>query len=509
MAEVLQDSKIKALRGTGERQEIADSRTGGLRLRVSATGERAWLLWYRRADRKARRFRIGAYRTPDGRARKEGQGYTLAEARAEADALKRQIGEGRDPQEERETARTSKKRAHIERDEAKAHTVGSVCSEYLATRGEDIRPTTEREWKRLAVRIGDHFGKLPVRDLGRDDIRHWLKGLRTATHPTRKDAKGNATKVKGYSANRSLEFLRLALAWAITEKLTEVNPAAGIKKPTRRHKGNNDILANEKKRERALDRAEVRAVLLALDQIEKEAHRPGEGSATADALRLALLTGKRRRAVLGLHRDELTNLGGAEPLWSLDDAREKNDTKHEVPLSAPALAIIRRRLGVCDKRKADALKEAAKAGGEPHPTIGTFLWATHRDSKANAEPWWSRPEHAQQWLPQKFIKKLKERTEKIHGPMKPWVPHSLRSTFATLLDDELNVDPRIVTLLLNQTLDDRSVALGYNLAKKKPQMRAALVAWAAWLDQIKAEPANQEGGESRAKVVPLTTRALA
>ncbi len=474
-------SKIEA---TGERFELADAMVKGLRLRVSPAGLKTWSVLYRTGG-GFRRFDLGAF--PE---------VSLAKARQDAADVKSKIRRGEDPQGAKATKRAEEKAAKAA---PLAGSVGETVARYLDTRRMDLRPVTIREWDRLAARIADYFGSLSVKAITRVTVREWLATLRSAKHPTLRDESGKAVQVKGYTANRSLEFLRLALDWAADEGIIPANPAAGLRRPSKRHKKNSDILARETKRERALSVMEVRAVLLALDALEDEAHRKGEGGATADALRLALLTGKRRSGVLGLRRSELSGLDGEEPLWEVPAEREKNAEAHDVPLSPEALAIIRRRLEACDKRLGLARDEAKAAGVKPHPTVGQFLWATHRDPKATKEAWWSLPEHPQQWLPQRFIKKLKERAAQIHGPMKPWTPHALRATFATLLDDALKTDHRLVSLLLNHKLDNASTRLGYNLAKKQSERREALKAWGEKLREWK----ETEPG----KVLPYRARA--
>lgn len=471
MRQIPTKADIAKIGATGERFELADSVVRGLRLRVSAAGVKSWSLLYR-AGGGFRRFDLGIF--PD---------VTLADAREEAIKAKGSIRKGADPQKVKAEKRADERAAKAA---PLAGSVSETVTDYLETRRSDLRAVTLREWDRLAARIGDYFGALPAKELTRVSVREWLATLRSANHPTLRDENGKPVRVKGYTANRSLEFLRLALDWAADEGRIPANPAAGLKRPNQKRKQNSDILARETKRERALSAMEVRAVLLALDELEEGAHRKGEGGATADALRLALLTGKRRGAVLGLRRSELSGLETEEPLWEVPVEREKNATAHDVPLSPEALAIIRRRLKACDDRRALAKHEAEEAGSKPHRSIGEYLWATHREPKASAAPWWSLPEHPQQWLPQRFIKKLKARAAEIHGPMKPWTPHALRATAATLWEDALKVDHRLVSLLLNHKLDNASTRLGYNLARKQSERRAALKLWGEKLNEWKA-----------------------
>jgi integrase len=120
-----------------------------------------------------------------------------------------------------------------------------------------------------------------------------------------------------YAANRTLAALRTLFNWAMGRDLIALSPCAGVKPP-----------AVEKARDRVLSDNELKAVWKAAAEIE----RP-----FGPIVQLLILTGQRRTEVGGMTWDELDL---DKKLWTLPRGRVKNDTGHEVPLSALALEIV-------------------------------------------------------------------------------------------------------------------------------------------------------------------------
>ena len=123
----------------------------------------------------------------------------------------------------------------------------------------------------------------------------------------------------GSAANHVRASVSALFTWAIQSGLVELesNPVAGTAKP-----------GKEGSRERTLSADELLAIWAATS-----------GRSDYDKIvRLLILTGARRGEVAGLAWPEL-NLDRAE--WLLPAARSKNGREHLVPLSDPALAILR------------------------------------------------------------------------------------------------------------------------------------------------------------------------
>jgi integrase len=304
-----------------------------------------------------------------------------------------------------------------------------------------LRPRTANEWRRLAkTEIAPALGGRPASDLRRAEIRQW------ADHIHRRPAP--------YTANRSFEVLRRVYSWGVEQDLIAGSPFAGLRKP-----------ALEERSERVLSTHEIRALLQALAGID---------GAYADAVQLLLLTGVRRDMVVGMRRAELEDLEGADPRWVIPGGfagRSKSGRAHVVPLSAQALVIIRRRL---EAARGDALFPVGRKGkltrGNP-----------------NAPMTWSS----------RFVRELRQRTEEaLNAKLPRWTIHNLRHTVGTHLREDLKASGDVVSLVLGHTRPGAAVTRIYDRAEMLAERRAALVAWAAWLDRIVS-------GDLAVRVVPI------
>ena len=92
-----------------------------------------------------------------------------------------------------------------------------------------------------------------------------------------------------------------------------------------------------------------------------------------------------------------------------------------------------------------------------------------------------------------MLHKATERVRERSGV--DFVPHDLRRTVATFLTSELGVSRLVVSKLLNHV--EPGVTKVYDRASYDREKRAALISWAAKLEQI------VRGEAARAKVIPL------
>jgi integrase len=80
--------------------------------------------------------------------------------------------------------------------------------------------------------------------------------------------------------------------------------------------------------------------------------------------------------------------------------------------------------------------------------------------------------------------------------MAPWTIHGLRHAVGTHLREDLGVRADVVSMILGHRLGGPAATRLYDRAQLLPERRAALVAWAAWLERV----VRSEGG---AEVVPI------
>lgn len=270
----------------------------GLALQVSTSGARSWIL----------RTTIGGKRCEKGLG-----GYpdvTLAGARDAARAVHAKITSGLDPIMEARAAR-SLLRAAV----AAAWTFDRCAEKYIeAKTPEWSNAKHAAQWTAtLKTYASPVMGKLLVRDVGLPHVLEVLQPL---------------WLLKTETASRVRARLESVLDWATTSGYREgPNPA--------RWKGHLDnILAKPSKVSRvehhaALPVSEVGAFMARL--------RAAEGLG-ARALEFAILTAARSGEVRGATWDEI-DLDAA--LWVVPAERMKMSREHRVPLSPPALNLLR------------------------------------------------------------------------------------------------------------------------------------------------------------------------
>src|SRR5262249_39969557 len=118
-----------------------------------------------------------------------------------------------------------------------------------------------------------------------------------------------------YSANRAVTVLSKMFALAVLWHMCESNPTKGVEKNREHH------------RRRYLTGDELVRLTKALSKHpNKEA---------ADAIRLLLLTGARRGEVLSMRWTDVE-----DGVWSKPPSSTKQREHHQVPLSAPAQALL-------------------------------------------------------------------------------------------------------------------------------------------------------------------------
>lgn len=308
-----------------------------------------------------------------------------------------------------------------------------------------LRPTTRREWTRiLQNRVIPKFGPRPATEV---PWREWVAFLQdVAAHPQRAGY-GRAES----SANRIKTVCGCVYSWGREVGLLEYSPFAGRK-----------ALYKENPEHRVLSNEELRAVLLACDTVPND---------VADLVRLLLLTCTRLSMVLGMTRAEVD---ADRLLWRVppDRVGNKNAREHLVPLAKPALAIIKRRLAAHEEEwvfPSTRDRHTPRAWSNPYKALAAF------QSRVDAT-----------------FRKLTGKSE----AMSPWTLHNLRHTAATHLSEDLKVASVVVTRLLAQTPPGAAITRIYDRSELLDERRATLVAWASWLDRVKA------GGGARAKVLP-------
>jgi integrase len=279
-----------------------DSEARGFAVRVTAKGVRSFILNYYTRGGRDRCYTIGQF--PD---------WSTTAARAKARELRREIDAGGDPL------------AEIE-DERSAPTVAELIDRFEAEHLPRKRPQTARDYRRmLDNHIRPHFGThAKVADVVYADV----DGLHQKI--TRSGAK--------YAANRCVAIVSKMFSLAVRWEMRNDNPCKGIERNTEHH------------RQRYLSGDELSRLVAAL-----AAHPDRQA---ADAVRLLLLTGCRKGEALAARWADV-DLG--KGVWSKPPSSTKQNKHHQVPLSAPARALLSR------------IREE-QAAQHPHRPLGAFVF---------------------------------------------------------------------------------------------------------------------------------------
>lgn len=245
--------------------------------------------------------------------------------------------------------------------------------------------------------------------------------------------------------------------FAVHEERVGKNPVAGIM-----------AIAKEEPRDRILSDDELRALWSALlnpsGLVVKEARSTKPlwiSPAVLIALRLSVLTLQRRTEVAGMRRDELRL---DEGVWVIGKERTKNGKAHLVPLSAPALALVRQAL-------------ALTSGDEPSDFVFPSPWKKLQGQPIDG----GALSHA-----------LSDVYSAIGIQGANF--HDLRRTGASAMASErLLVAPIVISRVLNHTMDGGGGAMvtarHYAVHDYAKEKRPALEAWASLLQTIVTDAA--------------------
>jgi integrase len=220
------------------------------------------------------------------------------------------------------------------------------------------------------------------------------------------------------------------------EGVADRNPVIGTNKAT-----------NEIARDRVLSPLELSAIW-------KEA---GDGDYAA-IVKLLVLTGQRREEVGGMLWSEV-DLDSST--WRIRAERTKNGLSHDLPLSQPAIAILR------DRTKRERRDLVFGTGDGPFQG-------------------WSNAKRA---LDTRVFARFREKDKKAQ--LAPWRLHDIRRTVATRLGD-IGVLPHVVEAILNHVSGHKAGVAGvYNRATYAVEKRRALEVWGEHVaEMVTGRPSN-------------------
>lgn len=282
---VLTDLRVKNIKPPARgREEHFDAALPGFAMRVTSSGAKSWVCFYRVGGR-LRRYTLGRY-----------PALSLAKAREDAQEAMRRAGKGEDAAAEKINGRAL---------QAEPDTFERIAAQFV----ERYAKPKNRSWKiterLIELHVTPAWGARLIGDIGRRDVIDLLDGLMDKRQP--------------YLANRVLAAVRKLFGWALERGIIDASPVAGVRAP-----------GKETKRDRVLSDPEVVEVGSAAEAV---------GYPFGALVKLLLLTAQRRDETAGMRRGDVKADGDA-PLWTIPREATKSDRANDVPLSPQALAVF-------------------------------------------------------------------------------------------------------------------------------------------------------------------------
>lgn len=407
----------------GRRIEISDAVQPALKLRITDTGAKSWTIYFRAPDGRHRRLTLGSRR---------GDFLAVAAARKAARAALDKIGEDRDPALEKRAARITRKLEAKRRTADKADgkwkaehppgTFGAVAEEFLHRHVEQKGLRTSYEYTRIVKHdLLPRWGFRPAGDVAKADVLALLDEIIERGAPVQ--------------ALRTFARLKTLYRWAVDDRgLIALNPMTGIAKP-----------GKEPDRDRVLDDDELRALWTAWGAM---------GWPWGPYMRLLLVTAQRKSEVATMRWDDLGDLDGKEPTWTIPRSFTKSDRTHEVPLSPLTVDIV---------KSVPRLVRGEGDAAAPSPWV---FPASRGDGAING------------------FSKAKVEAD-TRSSVTGWRLHDLRRTAATgMVAEKVPVDWASRVLNHSHGPSAKGVTAVYNRHDYADEKRIALTRWAARLSAI-------------------------
>ena len=413
---LLTESAVEKAKPAEARREIPDG--GGLYLVLHPTGAKTWAVRYRRDGRPRKYTLPGPYPV-----------IGLKAARRLARAALESVVHGGDPAAEKIHARRTAADSRTDFEAVAAE----FLSRYLTKQKQRPRPRTLEGVAHLLGMVRDGDGWAPRKGAIADKWRgkkvtEITKG-HVIDHLDALVERGITT-----NANRARAALHLFFGWCLRRGLVATNPCTGIDRPVA-----------ETARERVLTDYELGLFWNAA----------GEDQLFGPMYRLLALTGARRNEVRGMAWSEI-DLDAAT--WLIPAGRAKNNRSHLVPLSAPAVALLK---------------------AQPRVARSKLVFTTTGETVLGGLG------RAKERMDERMLAAARKHNPKAN--LEPWVLHDLRRTLATGLQ-KLGTPLPVIEKVLNHASGSFAGIVGiYQRHEFEEEKRAALDAWARHIQAITGE----------------------
>jgi integrase len=260
-----------------------DTDVTGLALKVTPKGRKTFFVQYRAGGRGAptRKYSLGKFGET-----------TLHKAKGEATRILGLRAEGRDPAEERQSARRK----------TTSDNFAEIAEDFLTKHASQNR-TVDETTRILKRDVLPAWGKRSVHQIGKRDVNDLLDAAVDRGSPI--------------MANRTLAAVRKLFSWCLSRGIISQSPCDGVAAPQR-----------EKSRDRVLSDEELLSVFNTAKEIE---------GPFGYIIQMLILTAQRRSEISDMKWNEL-DLETAT--WTIPAERTKNEKPHFVHLSTQAKEVL-------------------------------------------------------------------------------------------------------------------------------------------------------------------------
>jgi integrase len=289
---ILSEPFVRSLKPApaGQRYAVADLQCPGLKVRVTSTGAKSFILW--------RRF--GGAKNPAARSLGKVGAITLAEARERARAWLELVAKGEDP---KALERASREAEQDKRDA----TFGAVFEDFVKRHlaGQRKARDVQREMKKDVLSV---WRNKPLTAITHRDVTRLVEGIVDRGAPRQ--------------AHNVLTHIKVFFGWAVERGIygIEASPADRIK-PAR-------LIGPKNVRQRVLTDAELAAFWRATGRLKYPA---------GPLFRMLLLSGQRKNEIA---KSRWREFDLQKKLLVVPSERFKSDSTHLVPLSDDVMALL-------------------------------------------------------------------------------------------------------------------------------------------------------------------------
>lgn len=415
MAKDLTDVALKSFKPSASRREIPDGKERGLFFIVQPSGAMSWAYRYR-FNGKPRKLTIGPYPLVD-----------LKTARQRAKTAATEVDNGQDPAAAKRDAKKAAREKVSDDHDLVENVVDRFMDRYAKIKHKNW-PETRRV---LNNELLPKWRGRRIGEIRRADIHDILDRIVDRGAPVQ--------------ANRVLTTLRKFFKWAADREIIEISPCAKVEPPTPTFD-----------RERVLTDKEIRLAWRAFDR---------EGWPFGDIAKLLLLTGQRRGEVAKMR---WSRLDLKSQIWTIPRIVAKNSVLHRIPLSAPALRI---------------LKMLPKIKIKKEEVDSDFVFTTTGKTPVSG---FSRARGRIDVILAAEIETLQRDAPGAEGlePAERWIMHDMRRTAASRMG-KLGILPHVIEAVLNHKSGViKGVAAIYNRYDYDPEKEQALRAWGQYLELV-------------------------